>query len=436
MKKLYMILMLGAFFSVGTIAQEGWTRQATPYAYGLSAVFAVDSLDIWAGGRDGLLIHSTDGGVSWDSIPNGSQKSIYTIEFINADTGFVAGRDNGNTGFVGSNSLIQRTTDGGLSWEWQTVPGGAQNSINDVDFVEGPPGETMRGYCVGGLAHVWVTSNYGETWEAASGDCGEGNFNSCYFADSITGWFVGTPSNVKPYTIMYTADGTASFVEQTDPNEIKLNGVCFGTALKGIAVGNAGIVMYTNDGGLTWENSMDEDIKATTWSSVFLNKSGLAWAVDTDGVIAYSSDWGKNWELQESGVNEPLWEVFFLNDREGWAVGGMAESMVLHTKNGGVTSTGVEESDNLLSTYSFLNQNIPNPFKNSTQISYDLHISTYVSLCIFDLSGRKIQTLVNEFQTAGEHTVDWDASHFSPGLYFCQLKVNHELIQVRKMIME
>ncbi len=359
----------------------------------------------WAGGRDGLLIHSTDGGESWDSIPNGSEKSILTIEFVNVDTGFIAGRDNGSTGLPGSNSLIQRTTDGGLSWEWQTFPGASQNTLMDIDFVEGPPGEAMRGFCVGGLAHVWTTRDYGETWEAASGDCGEGNFNSCYFTDSITGWFVGTPSNVKPYTIMYTEDGTASFVEQTDPNEIKLNGVCFGAALKGIAVGNNGVIIYTSDGGLTWENSMDEDIKSTMWTSVHLNESGLAWAVDSNGKIAYSSDWGHSWELQESGVSEILWEVFFLNDMEGWAVGGMAESVVLHTKNGGVTSTGIKETEDVFSAYSSLEQNFPNPFDASTQISYQLQYFNIYTLCIYDLSGRKIQTLVNEFQTAGKHSV-------------------------------
>ena len=120
--------------------------------------------------------------------------------------------------------------------------------IMDIDFIEGPPGEPMRGYSTGGLSHTWQTDNYGETWEHVRGDCGEGNFNSCFLVDSITGWFVGTPSNVIPYTIMHTADGGESFEEQTSPIDIKLNGVCFGTDLKGVAVGNAGTVIYTSDG--------------------------------------------------------------------------------------------------------------------------------------------------------------------------------------------
>ena len=59
-------------------------------------------------------------------------------------------------------------------------------------------------------------------------------------------------------------------------------------------------------------------------------------------VIAYSSDWGHTWETQASGVTDPLWEVHFINDNEGWAVGGLSSSVILHTKNGGISTTGIE----------------------------------------------------------------------------------------------
>lgn len=430
-----MIILLFAFLSAGALAQEGWSMQTASYPYGLTSVYAVDSLDIWAGGRDGLLIHSTDGGKTWDSIANGSLKSILTVEFVNADTGFIAGRDNGPTELPGSNTLIQRTTDGGLSWEWQYLPGASQNTLMDIDFVEGPPGEAMRGFCVGGLAHVWTTVDYGETWEAASGDCGEGNFNSCCFTDSLTGWFVGTPSNVKPYTVMHTDDGAASFVEQTEPNEIKLNGVSFGDSERGVAVGNEGVIIYTSDGGQTWENSMDEDIKSTMWNSVYLNESGAAWAVDRYGKIAYSSDWGKSWELQETGVSEPLWEVFFLNADEGWVVGGMAESVVLHTTNGGKTGNGMGLKELDPGTSCLLGQNTPNPFEYSTRISYVLKSSSFIKLSIYELSGRKIRTLVNEYQPGGEYSVNWDARKYRNGLYIYQLKTDDGLVETRKMVL-
>lgn len=434
MKQVYSILIMLAFCCVHAGAQEGWTKQIAPFTGGLSGVYALDSLSVWAVGQNGLIIHTSDGGSTWDSISNGATKSIYTVEFLNADTGFVAGRDNGSTPWT--NGLLQRTVDGGQSWEFVDLPGGNQNSVMDIDFVEGPPGEPMRGVCVGGLAHVWTSYNYGESWEAASGDCGEGNFNSCFFNDSITGWFVGTPSNVKPYTIMFTNDACQSFVEQTDPLEIKLNGVSFGTNLKGVAVGNAGTVLYTSDGGANWVQSSDEDILGTTWFSVVLSETGLAWAAGNDGRIAYSEDWGQTWTAQVSGVSDPLWEVYFINDNEGWIVGGFSENVILHTKNGGVSSTGLKDYEGDDGGTFGLEQNYPNPFSSSTQISYRLTCTCHITLSVFDLSGRKIQTLVNEFQSGGRHVLSYDADHLNPGLYFYQLKIDKKLVAVKKMILE
>ena len=439
MKQHYFILILITFFSVNLIAQEGWTKQTNSFSSSLRAVYAIDALDVWASGTDGLMIHSMDGGATWDSIPNGASKYLTAIEFINADTGFVAGRDN-ETGTPQLNHLLQRTTDGGLNWEFVNLPGGQQNAVFDLDFVEGPTGESMRGFCVGGLANVWVSYDYGETWDRTSGDCGEGNFNSCFFTDSITGWFVGTPSNVKPYTIMFTDDGGDSFVEQTDPNEIKLNGVCFGTDSKGIAVGNDGIVMYTSDGGATWETCTDEDVAVPgmLWMSVFLTETGTAWAVGKNGRIVYSNDWGHTWEPQTSGVTDLLSEVYFINDTVGWIVGGVSGNVILHTKNGGVVGspTGIDDFIDEAGTTYVLEQNYPNPFNSSTQINYSLGYAGHISLTVYDISGRKIQTLVDENQTVGKYGVHWDASQFSNGLYFYEMSVNQGQVDVKKMMLE
>jgi hypothetical protein len=234
---------------------------------------------------------------------------------------------------------------------------------------------------------------------------------------------------------MHTTDGGDTFVEQTDPVGVKLNGVCFGTPLKGIAVGNSGTAIYTSDGGETWEQSMDEDLGFNTWFSVYLTESGNAWAVGNNGLILYSPDWGHTWEPQESGVSQPLWEVYFINDHEGWIVGGLYSGLILHTKNGGGTSTGFgnlhQEPNNTFK----LGQNYPNPFKSTTQISYSLIGSGHVSLVIYDLSGREVVTLVNEYKNAGEHVIRWDAKNFGNGLYFYKLKVDGEFGELKKMVL-
>ena len=76
----------------------------------------------------------------------------------------------------------------------------------------------------------------------------------------------------------------------------------------------------------------------------------------------------------------------------------------------------------------FLHQNYPNPFNPMTSISYDLAQNGMVSLSIFDLNGKIIKNLVNEFQNAGNHLLTWDGVNFageevSSGLYLCVLQV-------------
>jgi hypothetical protein len=69
-----------------------------------------------------------------------------------------------------------------------------------------------------------------------------------------------------------------------------------------------------------------------------------------------------------------------------------------------------------------LYQNFPNPFNPSTTISYKLSATCNVSLKIFDLLGREVAELVSEKLQAGDHSVIWDASGMSSGIYFYRLQ--------------
>jgi len=81
----------------------------------------------------------------------------------------------------------------------------------------------------------------------------------------------------------------------------------------------------------------------------------------------------------------------------------------------------VERPEVELPVFTSLRQNYPNPFNVSTNISYSLAEAENVSLKVYDIAGRLVQTLVDERQEAGEHTVTWDASEHSSGVYFYKL---------------
>jgi len=92
-------------------------------------------------------------------------------------------------------------------------------------------------------------------------------------------------------------------------------------------------------------------------------------------------------------------------------------------------------SDFTVAPQSFLLfQNYPNPFNPTTKINYELPITNYINLSIFNLLGELVTTLVDEKQNAGYHQVEWDASGFASGVYYYKLHAG-EFVQVRKMVL-
>lgn len=81
-----------------------------------------------------------------------------------------------------------------------------------------------------------------------------------------------------------------------------------------------------------------------------------------------------------------------------------------------------------------LEQNYPNPFNPRTTIAFSLTEESDVTIDIFDAAGRLVATLLNESKGVGRHTVDFDASSLSSGIYFYRLRAG-DFVQQRKMVL-
>jgi hypothetical protein len=85
-------------------------------------------------------------------------------------------------------------------------------------------------------------------------------------------------------------------------------------------------------------------------------------------------------------------------------------------------SVGVDdENEGLIEDYE-LNQNFPNPFNPTTNITYQVPIDGHVSLKIYDILGKEIVTLVNEQNIKGKYSVTFDGSKLAGGVYFYRLE--------------
>ena len=98
-----------------------------------------------------------------------------------------------------------------------------------------------------------------------------------------------------------------------------------------------------------------------------------------------------------------------------------------------VIITGVEDEETIPTEFA-LEQNYPNPFNPSTIISWQSPVGSWQTLKIYDVLGNEIMTLIDEYKPAGRYEVDFNASTFTSGVYFYQLKAG-EYTAVKKMIL-
>ncbi|UCC78687.1 MAG: M20/M25/M40 family metallo-hydrolase, partial [Candidatus Zixiibacteriota bacterium] len=108
----------------------------------------------------------------------------------------------------------------------------------------------------------------------------------------------------------------------------------------------------------------------------------------------------------------------------------------------GATATlaGLDSASTLVHDYDYLPRetllayHYPNPFNASMTIKYSLPQSSDIRIDIYDLLGRHIETLLNEYQQAGEHKVTWHADRLPSGAYFYRFQTEY-YIETRKMVL-
>jgi len=116
-----------------------------------------------------------------------------------------------------------------------------------------------------------------------------------------------------------------------------------------------------------------------------------------------------------------------------WGLGTLISDMGAY---GGGDSTMLDTGEYLspLPEKHILFQNYPNPFNFSTTIEFGLSETRYVKIEIYDILGRRIETLIDEYRQAGIHTVSFDASHLSSGVYFYRFQAG-DAVETKRMVL-
>jgi photosystem II stability/assembly factor-like uncharacterized protein len=182
----------------------------------------------------------------------------------------------------------------------------------------------------------------------------------------------------------------------------------------------------SDDSGVNW--NIIPTISGKSVNCFLVNNPAMYFAGTSDAGAFASTDRGLSWFSINNGLTDS--SVISLGvDQQGHLLAGTSKGLFAST---GIV-TRVDEKKKIPSSFS-LSQNYPNPFNPTTAIRYQLSVNSNVKLRIYDILGRLVNTLIEERQTAGIHTVTFNANSLSSGIYFYRLEAGN-FIEIKKMIL-
>lgn len=101
------------------------------------------------------------------------------------------------------------------------------------------------------------------------------------------------------------------------------------------------------------------------------------------------------------------------------------------------TPVSVEKEDDIVPAQFYLNQNFPNPFNPTTEIKFGITESGNIDLRIFDALGREVAVLINnEFMSAGNYNVKYDASNLASGNYIYRMTAGSNTVSKKMQLLK
>ena len=299
-----------AVVALSTFAQDGWVAtRIAPAKQELNTVFFLDSKRGWAGGDDGFLIRTEDGGATWNRQRVDTNDAINDVYFRDKERGFL----------IAGNAIFM-TEDNGIRWTEARRFASSEFDGAAVELYCIRFSSKKKGWVVGSISKhdrvidsiLVYTDNAGETWQRQRTPSST-ELIHVDFDNDKRGWIVGNGG-----TILFTNDAGDTWTRQNSGTNVTLYHVDFRNDKRGIAVGAKGTLLRTVDGGSTW-SPMQTNVPATLLSVEFVNEDE-AWAVGRGGTILRTEDGGASWLKQDAKITQNLYALQFQKNI-GWAVG-------------------------------------------------------------------------------------------------------------------
>jgi photosystem II stability/assembly factor-like uncharacterized protein len=329
----------------------------------LTNIRVLDKDNIWAVGREkrkdhveqSVLLHTTDGGVTWERRLADSERWFYAVHFINTEVGWIAGY----------NGLILKTIDGGMTWSKQGAP--THSSLVGIQFIN-----PDWGWIIGDDGELLHTSDGGKNWRSyklkghgwfrsnSSADRFGGWLCSFQFTDKFHGWILGEGGKVYQST-----DGGVSWDSRGDEiirlvkkqnrnhqSQVEFKKIHFINPRTGFIAANirtgrqdewiySGMLLKTEDSGRTWQPFMVSEHTGLAGAHV-INANEM-WVIPVWGNnLFYSQDGGRNWiSIPGPPEDGDILQIYFIDSKNGWLLVsyGSFYDRIIYTQDGGRTWT-------------------------------------------------------------------------------------------------
>ncbi|MEO8445954.1 MAG: YCF48-related protein [bacterium] len=399
-----------------------------------------------------LLITLQNAGADWFQQNSGINLYMNDVKFLNA-----------NTGYVGADGLLLKTTDGGNNWN-QIIVGSSATLIAAI-FIFDADNIILASYG----SKMFRTNDGCATFDSAfSGIYGPG---AIFFPSRDTGY-----SNSKYDGVFKTVNGGMNWVNIYPPVSQLQGGVHFINNQTGFVTGgtNTFSILKTTTGGSTWDlqnlgtNTYIFDIQFVNNSTGYCvgqsntNRNpiykttdlGISWVLQYEALSGYNSvsfvnestgyascfhsylskttNGGMNWITYTNPVLfTQVNKIDFADPETGYMI--TANGRILKTTDGG--TVGVQQINELVPENFSLQQNYPNPFNPNTIIGFQLAVKGNVKLIVYDILGNEVIELVDEKKSPGSYETEFIGNNLPSGIYFYKLQIDNNFVDTKRMVL-
>jgi len=394
----------GGLIYKSTDGGKSWIKKSTGFDTGLLEKIVGNKKVILVGTGYGLF-RSTNGANSWTKVLDGINYNMNVSDVAVIDSTAIV---------LNGTSYIYRSIDYGKNWESSQLPdlyyGNTVKDINNVYYI----GSSS-------INRVFKSSDYGQTWSRVSG-IPPGNNSVQTFAGYGEHIYAGLKGN----GVLISTNSGNSW--QTANINLNIKNVLS-------LYSNDSIVLAgTNGGGIFKFISAEVPIKfySPTANLININSIFFNWE---DHIAAekyrfqFSDSYSFNNALIDTIINNTSLNIENLQ-----------YDKIYYYR---ISTVNEFWDDDFSSTYSIkiefpvtiqLDQNYPNPFNSKTTIKYHVPERSNVELILFDITGKKITTLINELKDGGSHSYIYEISDLASGIYFYQIK-NKNNIVTKKLVL-